>query len=89
MFGQLNNSVDCWGRAWVPLRLLSGALYKLKLLSLVFSYTTRLDRTYATGIIRVFSQLNKTVRGAVLGAAVWGTVQDKIAVSGIFVSTFI
>ena len=65
VFGQLNKTVDCWGRCWGrdgdPLKLLSGAMYKLHLLALVFSYTTRLDRTYATRIIRVFSQLNKAV----------------------------
>ena len=89
MLGQLNNTVDCWGRGSVHLRVLSGAMYTVQLLSLVFSYTTRLDQTYATGIIPVFSQLNKAVRGATLRAAVWGTEEGKIAVSGIFVPTFL
>ena len=36
VFGQLNNTVDCWVRGSVHLRLLSGAMYMVQLLSLVF-----------------------------------------------------
>ena len=68
------------------LTLLSGAMYRIKLLSLAFSYTIRLDESYAKGICHVFGQLNKTLSDPPFGAAVWGTVQGRIAVNGIFLS---
>ena len=68
------------------LMLLSGAMYRLKLLSLEFSCTLRLDKTYATGILHVFNRLMKTMHVTAFGAAVRGTVWGRIAVSGIFSS---
>ena len=64
------------------LTLLSRAMYRLKLLSLEFSCTLSLNKTYATGILHVLNRLIKTLRVTAFGAAVRG----RIAVSGIFSS---
>ena len=68
------------------LMLLSRTMDRLKLLSLEFPCTLRLVNTYETVILYVFNRLIKTLCVTAFGAAVLGTVQDRIAVSGIFSS---
>ena len=64
-----------------PFGLLSGPLYMINLLAMVFSWTSMYTDSIAKRIIHVCLQLIKSVVGLPwpFGATVWATVQDKVA----------
>ena len=67
-----------------PLWLLSGPLYRRKLLSLVFIWTLRCNSFNAKRFIHVSFRLNNVIWVWTFGATVWGQVQEKIAFVAIF-----
>ena len=60
-----------------PLGLLSGPLYRRKLLSLVFMWTLRCNSFNAKRFIHVSFQLNNAIWVWPFGATVWGQIQEK------------
>ena len=67
-----------------PLGLLSGPLYRRKLLSLVFMWTLRCNSFNAKRFIHVSFWLNNAIWVWPFGATVWGQVQEKKLLSLLF-----
>ena len=67
-----------------PSGLLSGPLYRRKLLSLVFMWTLRCNSFNAKIFIHVSFRLNNAIWVWPFGATVWGQIHEKIAVIAIF-----
>ena len=80
LFGRINQLGAYHGPLW----LLSGPLYRRKLLSLVFTRTLRCNSFNAKRFIHVSFWLNNAIWVWTFGATVWGQVQEKIAVIAIF-----
>ena len=83
--------VRCLNQLWAPLGplgLLSGPLYRIKLLALVFLWSSMYTDSIAKSIFHVCLQLIKSVVGphGPFGDNVWAPVQDKVAGNGIFVT---
>ena len=68
-----------------PLGLLSGPLYRIKLLVLVFLWYSMYTDSIVNRIIHVCVQLIKSVVGPTghFGPSVWAPVQDKVAGTGV------
>ena len=69
-----------------PLGLLSGPMYRIKLLALAFLWSSMYTDSIAKRIFHVCLQLNKPILVGPFGSTVWAPVQDKVAGNGIFVS---
>ena len=69
-----------------PLGLLSGPMYRIKLLALVLFLFPMYTDSIAKRIIHICPQLNKPILVGPSGSTVWAPVQDKVAGNGIFVN---
>ena len=68
-----------------PFGLLSGPMYRIKLLSVLFLVTPIYTSTHAKRIVHVPLRLNNRPLARPFGATSWGPVQGKVAVIAVLI----